>query len=149
MALTVTILLVVLLGPVYAQQKGWEKEWNEAMAGGKKEGKVVVATSPDPVMREIAAKFKARFGITLEHLAGSSSQLAARLETERLAGINSVDVFLVGVQTVANVLYPEKMLDPLKPQLILPEVVEPKRWKKGNSGSPTRRRDMFCACIAP
>jgi len=131
MALTVTILLVVLLGPVYAQQKGWEKEWNEAMAGGKKEGKVVVATSPDPVMREIAAKFKARFGITLEHLAGSSSQLAARLETERLAGINSVDVFLVGVQTVANVLYPEKMLDPLKPQLILPEVVEPKRWKKG------------------
>src|SRR5207249_3692339 len=63
--------------------------------------------------------------------AGRSSQLAARLETERLAGINSVDVFLVGVQTVANVLYPEKMLDPLKPQLILPEVVEPKRWKKG------------------
>jgi iron(III) transport system substrate-binding protein len=131
MAFTVAIFLVVLLGQVYAQQKGWEKEWNEAMAGGKKEGKVVVATSPDPVMREIAAKFKARFGITLEHLAGSSSQLAARLETERLAGINSVDVFLVGVQTVANVLYPEKMLDPLKPQLILPEVVEPKRWKKG------------------
>lgn len=131
MALTVTIFLVVLLGPVYAQQKGWEKEWNEAMAGGKKEGKVVVATSPDPVMREIAAKFKARFGITLEHLVGSSSQLAARLETERLAGINSVDVFLAGVQTVANVLYPEKMLDPLKPQLILPEVIEPKRWKKG------------------
>ena len=47
MALTVTILLVALLGPVYAQQKGWEKEWNEAMAGGKKEGKVVVATSPE------------------------------------------------------------------------------------------------------
>ena len=47
MALTVTILLIVLLGPVYAQQKGWEKEWNEAMAGGKKECKVVVATSPD------------------------------------------------------------------------------------------------------
>jgi len=56
MALTVTILLVVLLGPVYAQQKGWAKEWNEAMAGGKKEGKVAVATSPDPVMREIGGK---------------------------------------------------------------------------------------------
>ncbi|HEY2920719.1 MAG TPA: hypothetical protein VGK77_17180 [Candidatus Binatia bacterium] len=56
MALTVMILLVGLLGPVYAQQKGWEKEWNEAMAGAKKDGKVVVATSPDPVMREIASK---------------------------------------------------------------------------------------------
>ena len=84
MALTVTILLVVLLGPVYAQQKGWEKEWSEAMANGKKEGKVVVATSPDPVMREIAAKFKARFGITLEHLAGSSSQLAASFNAASL-----------------------------------------------------------------
>jgi iron(III) transport system substrate-binding protein len=131
MAPIIMIFLVLLVGPVYGQQKGWEKEWNEAIAGAKKEGKVVVATSPDPVMREVAGKFKARFGVTLEHLAGSSTQLAARLETERQAGISSVDAFLGGVQTVANVLYPEKMLDPLKPQLILPEVIEPKRWKSG------------------
>jgi ABC-type molybdate transport system substrate-binding protein len=81
MALTVMLFFVILFGPVHAQQKGWDGEWNEAMAGAKKDGKVVVATSPDPVMREIAAKFKARFGVTLEHLAGSSSQLAARLDT--------------------------------------------------------------------
>ena len=127
MPLIVIMFLVLLLDPVYAQQK----EWNDSMAGAKKEGKVVVATSPDPVMRDIAAKFKARFGITLEHLAGSSSQLAARLESERQAAINSVDVFLGGIQTVANVLYPQKMLDPLKPSLILPEVVEARKWKKG------------------
>ena len=131
MTLAVLLLLALWLTPAHAQPKGWEKEWNEATAGAKKEGKVVIATSPDPVMREIAAKFKARFGITLEHLAGSSSQLASRLETERPAGINSVDVFLGGIQTVANVLYAEKMLDPLKPQLILPEVVDPKKWKGG------------------
>ena len=82
-------------------------------------------------MREIAAKFKARYGITVEHLAGSSSQLAARLSTERQAGINSVDVFLGGVQTVANVLHAEKMLDPLRPALIHPEVVDGKKWKGG------------------
>ena len=127
MPLIVIMFLVLLLDPVYAQQK----EWNDSMAGAKKEGRVVVATSPDPVMREIAAKFKARFGITLEHLAGSSSQLAARLQSERQAAINSVDVFLGGIQTVANVLYPQKMLDPLKPSLMLPEVVESKKWKKG------------------
>ena len=131
MALWVMLLLVMAFDPAYAQQKAWEKEWNDAMAGAKKEGKIVVATSPDPVMREIAAKFKARFGVTLEHLAGGSSQLAARLESERQAGINSVDVFLGGIQTVANVLYQEKILDPLKPSLILPEVVDPKKWKKG------------------
>src|ERR1051325_920007 len=126
------LALIALWGaPVNAQQRGSEKEWNDTIAAARKEGRVVIATSPDPAMREIAAKFKARFGITLEHLAGSSNQLAARLETERQAGINSVDVFLGGIQTVANALYAEKMLDPLKPQLILPEVVDGKKWKRG------------------
>src|SRR6266446_10068078 len=106
----VMIALLIVPHSVYGQPKGWEKEWTDALEGAKKEGKLVVATSPDPVMREIAAKFKARYGITVEHLAGSSTQLAARLETERQAGINSVDVFLGGVQTVANVLYAQKML---------------------------------------
>jgi iron(III) transport system substrate-binding protein len=125
------IALLFVASSVHGQSKGWEKEWTETLEGAKKEGKLVVATSPDPVMREIAAKFKARYGITVEHLAGSSGKLASRLETERRVGINTVDVFLGGVQTVANVLYPEKMLDPLKPALILPEVVDPKKWKGG------------------
>jgi ABC-type Fe3+ transport system substrate-binding protein len=125
------ILLFILPAVVYGQPKGWEKEWNDALEGGKKEGKVVVATSPDPVMREIAAKFKARFGITVEHLAGPSSKLADRLITERRAGIYSVDVFLGGVQTVANILYAEKMLEPLNAALLLPEVVDAKKWKRG------------------
>ena len=125
------IALLIVPYPVYGQSKAWEKEWTETLEGAKKEGKLVVATSPDPVMREIAAKFKARYGITVEHLAGPSGKLAERLDTERRAGINSVDVFLGGVQTVANTLYPEKMLEPLKPALILPEVVDPKKWKIG------------------
>jgi iron(III) transport system substrate-binding protein len=127
----VMIALFILPHLVYGQAKGWEKEWNHVLEGAKREGKLVVANSPDPVMREIAAKFKARYGITVEHLAGSSSKLADRLGTERRVGINTVDVFLGGVQTVANILYPEKMLDPLKPVLILPEVVDPKKWKGG------------------
>ena len=131
MKLATLMLLLLAIASAEAQQKGSEKEWNDALEGGKKEGKVVVATSADPVMREIAARFKARFGITVEHLAGSSSQLAARLGTERQAGIHTVDVFLGGVQTVASVLYAEKMLDPLKPALIHPDVVDPKKWKRG------------------
>ena len=89
----VMIALLIVPHSVYGQPKGREKEWTEALEGAKKEGKLVVATSPDPVMREIAAKFKARYGITVEHLAGSSSQLADRLGTERRAGINSVMFF--------------------------------------------------------
>lgn len=129
--LVLLMAFVFVTSSVYGQSNGWEKEWTETLEGAKKEGKLVVATSPDPVMREISAKFKARYGITVEHLAGSSSRLASRLETERGVGINTVDVFLGGVQTVANTLYPRKMLDPLKPTLILPEVVDSKKWKDG------------------
>ena len=58
----------------------------------KKEGKVVVAGSPDPVMRnDIIPKFTARFGIPIEFIAGRSSQIVSRVETERASGIFSID----------------------------------------------------------
>ena len=111
--------------------QAWEKDWKDTIAKAKQEGKVVVATSPDPIMREISSRFKERFGVTVEHLAGRSSELASRLRSERQAGVHTVDVFMGGIQTVATILHREKMLDPLKPALLLPEVVDPKKWKKG------------------
>src|SRR5512147_1201998 len=101
-----------------AQPKAAEKEWAGVVAVAKKEGKVVVAGSPDPVMRnDIIPKFTARFGIPVELVAGRSSQIVSRVETERAAGIYSIDVFLAGPDTSANELYNDKMIDPLKPLL--------------------------------
>ena len=124
--------LVLTVTPAWSQDKGWEKEWNETLAAAKKEGRVVVAGSPDPVMRnEIIPKFTSRFAIPIEFLAGRSSEMATRVRTERSARIYSIDVFLSGPDTTANVLYGEKMVDPLKPLLFLPEVVDPSKWKRG------------------
>lgn len=128
----IAVLVLLAALPAWGQQKSSEKQWNELLAAAKKEGKVVVAGSPDPVMRlEVIPKFSARFGISVEFIAGRSSQIAARVRTERGAGIYSVDVFLSGPDTTANVLYGEKMIDPLKPLLLLPEVLDPSKWKKG------------------
>ncbi|HEY1375002.1 MAG TPA: extracellular solute-binding protein [Candidatus Binatia bacterium] len=108
------------------------QSWDQTLAAAKKEGSVVVVGSPDPVMRSgIIPKFTARYGIPVEFLAGRSSETAQRLRTERGAGIYSVDVFLSGPDTTATVYYPEKMLDPLKPLLVLPEVTDGSKWKKG------------------
>jgi iron(III) transport system substrate-binding protein len=109
-----------------------ESSWEQTLAAAKKEGSVIVVGSPDPVMRsDIIPKFTARYGIPVEFLAGRSSEIALRLRTERGAGIYSVDLFLSGPDTTATVYYPEKMLDPLKPLLVLPEVTDPGKWKKG------------------
>jgi hypothetical protein len=128
-----TLLLHAALSLGAADSKsGGEAEWKRTIESAKKEGAVVVAGSPDPVMRnEIMPKFTARFGIPVQYTAGGASQIVARLGTERNAKLYSTDIFMTGINTVANILYPNKMLDPLKPALILPEVVESSKWKKG------------------
>ena len=129
------ILIIAMLGwsaPGFAQTKASDKEWNAVVEAAKKEGKVVVAGSPDPVMRnEVIPKFKERYGIPIEFIAGRSSEITARVKTERGSGIYSVDVYLAGPDTTATTLYGEKMVDPLKPLLIMPEVIDGTKWKQG------------------
>ena len=131
---TIVTLFAVLAwaASVPAQTKTTDKEWNALIDAAKKEGKVVVAGSPDPVMRnEIMPRFKERYGIGIELLAGRSSEITARVKTERASGIYSVDVYLSGPDTTAVVLYGDKMIDPLRPLLVMPEVVDGAKWKRG------------------
>jgi iron(III) transport system substrate-binding protein len=131
-SLIVMLLLTGWLAPAGAQQKATEQQWKAIVDAAKKEGKVVVMGSPDPVMRnEVIPKFTARYGIPVEFVAGRSSQIVARLRQERGSGIYSMDVFLSGPDTTANVLYGEKLIDPVKPLLVQPEVVDGSKWKRG------------------
>lgn len=105
------LLCVSLARAVLAQESVSHKTWNDILAASKKEAKVVVAGSPDPVMRnEIIPKFRSRFGISVELIAGRSSDIGARIRTERQAGIYSLDVFLSGLRSMTAIMYPEKML---------------------------------------
>jgi iron(III) transport system substrate-binding protein len=128
------VSLVMLIGLAFsswAQER--PKEWNQILAEARKEGKVVVTSSPDATFRnQIMPKFMARFGIAVEFLAGRSSEITARIRTERSAGVYSVDVFLFGPDSTAKFLYAEKVIDPLKPLLVVPEVVDHTKWKRGN-----------------
>jgi iron(III) transport system substrate-binding protein len=115
-----------------AQTANWQKEWEETLAAARKEGTVVVLGQPSPAMRnQILPKFTERYGIKVELIAGQSSTLIGKLRTERAAGISSVDVFMSNGGTSIGVLYTEKMIDPLRPLLILPEVTDPAKWKGG------------------
>lgn len=126
------LLSICIAASAFGQEKGWEKEWNETLAAARKEGKLVVAGWTDPdVRRELPAKFTAWLGIPVEYIGGRASETSARVRAERQAGLYTIDVFLVGIDTAATILYPQRMLDPVKPLLILPEVVDGSKWKKG------------------
>lgn len=131
--LTVSFLICAALFtqssiPVMAQDTA---AWDNLVAAAKREGLVVVIGPPNSAVRQaLPAAFAARYGITVEYLGGSTSEQATRLRAERSAGRYTVDVTLAGIQSMAA-FYREKVLMPLRPELIMPEVVDGKNWKKG------------------
>lgn len=128
------VLTLITLSPLSAaaQTSDWKKSWDETLAAAREEGKVVVSGPPSQELRRtLPAAFKARYGITVDYLGGRSTELATRLRAERQAGIHSIDLVLAGIQSMALTFHREKMLQPLRPALVLPEVVEGSKWKKG------------------
>src|ERR1700687_4565225 len=115
-----------------AQATAAPAAWDQLVAAAQKEGKIVVSGPPVPDARtKMPAAFKQRFNIEMDYLAVNPSQLASRIETERAAGQYPMDVSLGGPDTVYATFLVNKWLDPLKPALILPEVLDPKAWPTG------------------
>ena len=70
--LIIQFLFIVSLATLaWTQETDWKQNWRQVVTAAQREGKVVVMGSADPVLRrELPARFKARFGLTLEYLAG-------------------------------------------------------------------------------
>ena len=130
-----SLLVLIALWPTgaAAQNAGWKDSWEATLAAARAEGKVVVSGPPLPEIRQaLPAAFQARYGIAVEYIgARGSTEAAARMRAERQAGIHYVDIIFGGISGMALVFHREKMLQPLKPALQLPEVVDGTKWKKG------------------
>jgi ABC-type Fe3+ transport system substrate-binding protein len=130
------LLLLTAASQACAQGSPPAPDWGEQrarlVAAAQREGKVVILAPPDTQVRQaLPAAFKTRYGISVDYLGGRSSESAAKMRAEREAGIYTIDVALSGIQTMATIFYREKMLVPLRPLLIDPEVIDPGKWKAG------------------
>lgn len=107
--------------------------WDELLAAAKKEGRVTVIGPAHPEVRQaLPAAFKARFGINLEYMGGPASAAAVKIRSERAAGLSTVDATLSGIQSMATIFHREGLLQPIRPHLILPEVLDGTKWKRGS-----------------
>ena len=111
--------------------------WDQLAAAARREGTVVViGPAHTEVRRVLPAAFKARFGVNMDYLGGPGGVAAARLRKERSVGIYSADVALAASGTLTSIFYPEQMLDPLRPLLVMPDVLDKSKWKRGDLWFP-------------
>lgn len=102
------------------------------MEAAKKEGRVVAySTAGAETRTALVQAFRDKYGIALEVIVAKGAEVSQKLLTERRAGLYLADLYVGGSTTMVTELKPAGAMDPLEPALILPEVVNPKVWWKG------------------
>ena len=131
-----TVIFVWLLcwpGIVLGQGKpGWEAEWEKTVAAAKKEGKLsVFLYRRDNIETAVRAFEKKYPEIKITTVATSAPQTGPRMMAERRAKKYLWDVCICGPTTPFRTFYRGNTLDPIKPALILPEVLDETKWWQG------------------
>jgi iron(III) transport system substrate-binding protein len=109
----------------------WQQQWEQILQGAKKEGQVTVYVHSTYAPVLISGAFEKAFpDIKLAVVSGVENDLERRFTAERRAGKYLADVFMVGVLR-SNDFKQANYLDPIKPVLLLPEVVDESKWWQG------------------
>lgn len=108
----------------------WRPEWEKTIAAAKKEGQVTIYGNN--VHEEVFRGFQKRYPeIKVVFVGGLGSQLGSRILSERRAGRYLTDLYVAGVDTPYTLFYRNKLLDPVPPALVLPEVLDESKWWGG------------------
>ncbi len=108
----------------------WQAEWNKTLQAAEKEGQIVIRATEVfvEIFREFQKKYPKIKVATWGLSGGGSSSAAQRLLMERRAGLHKLDVWISGVDTATKIMLPAKALLPIRPVLVLPEIVDKSRW---------------------
>ena len=108
----------------------WQAEWEQTVAAAKKEGQLTLYGSPD--FEGLFGEFHKKYPeIKISGVFNRGADVAKRLMAERRADKYLADLYVDGMTTGYNVFYKAKALDPIPPQLILPEVTDLTKWWRG------------------
>lgn len=127
-------LFFISLGylPAAEQKVASQSDYEKTIAAAKKEGTVVVAIPPVAELRkQLETAFKEKFGIEIELVPAPGPANANRIASEQKAGVRYFDALVVGTGTAVTLAH-DGMLEPIEPNMILPEVKDPKNWWGGH-----------------
>jgi len=110
-------------------QAGAGPEWTQTLAAAKAEGTLVVGGSPD-MAKPFTDGFLRDTGIKLTFLAAPARDLSSRIGSELRTQSVTIDLIIGGASDLP--LVKAGLATPIKPQLILPESVNPENWVDGS-----------------
>lgn len=126
-------LILLALGyaaAIAAQADAWKSEWDKTLEAAKKEGQLTIYGSAD--FETLYAEFNKKYPeIKITGVFNRGADVAKRLMAERRADKFLADIYLNGQTTGYNVFYKAKVLDPIPPALMLPEVTDVSKWWQG------------------
>ena len=122
-------LIVVALGLLLAASAiagaDWQSDWEKTVKAAEQEGRVAYSGCGS---HDYLGEFQKKFPkIKVESVAASCAEVVSRIMAERRAGKYLADVLRFGL-TSSHSFYRGKMLQPITPAFILPEVRDESKW---------------------
>lgn len=127
--------VALLLGAARKMPAGeagdWRERWQRVVDAAKAEGKLSLYGGREITHPEILTAFNKEYPfINVVTASGRAGDLMARVVAERRADKYLADIFASGPNG-PRMLYVNKLLDPIAPALILPEVTDGSKWYGG------------------
>jgi iron(III) transport system substrate-binding protein len=109
----------------------WQVEWEKTVKAAEEEGVVVIYMTQafEPIFRDNFQKKYPKIKVTM--VTGRGPELSQRIMSERRGGKYIADLYVSGNITPLTVFHRAKILEPVKPLLLLPEVVDTSGWYEG------------------
>ena len=131
-------IVVSLFAPhfaLYAAQPrpDWKTEWETTQRAAQKEGRLVVYGPPGVDQQRLYTEiFQQTFPkIKVNYTPGRMSEIMSRIMAEQRAGMRQADLVLGGTDSLLGTLKEKGFLQPIRPVLVLPEILDTAAWFKG------------------
>jgi iron(III) transport system substrate-binding protein len=125
------LILVLGFAESLSAQSNWKEEWEKTLRAAEIERQLTLYGCCYEYDRILEGFKKKHPKIKVTTVLGTGNQLSSRILAERRGDKYLPDVFSAGANTVHDVLYKARALDPFRPALILPEVLDLSKWHDG------------------
>jgi iron(III) transport system substrate-binding protein len=124
-------VFVAISAEVLWAQSTWKEQWEKTLRAAEAEGQLTLygcCYEYDRILEVFNTQYPK---IRVTTVLAPGGQLGARVLAERRGEKYLPDVFSAGANTIHDALYKAQALEPIKPTLILPEVIDASKWYEG------------------